>query len=140
MPLLRDPGQALLPDSPLFAFSTQRERRALARLGTDVTVGPGSVLTPEGRPGREFFIVKRGEATCSIRGLTRARFEPGDFFGEMALLDGGPRTATVTADTTMELMVFGATEFRSMLENSVGVRQRLLIEMARRLRQADAAA
>ena len=114
--------------------------RPLVAWARGVTVEAGSVLIPEGRPGREFFVVKDGEATCSIRGLTRARFEPGDFFGEMALLDGGPRTATVTADTTMELMVFGATEFRSMLENSVGVRQRLLIEMARRLRQADATA
>ena len=140
MPLLRHPRQVSLPDSPLFAFSTPRERRGLACLGTDVRVEAGSVLTPEGHTGREFFIVKEGEATCSIRGLPRARFHPGDFFGEMALLDGGPRTATVTAETPMELLVFGAAEFRSMLENSVGVRQRLLVEMARRLREADATA
>ena len=137
MSLLRHPDHVLVPDSPLFAFSTRRERRALGQLGTGVEVEAGSILTSEGHRGQEFFIVKEGEATCSIRGLTRARFQPGDFFGEMALLDGGPRTATVAAETNMELLVFGAAEFRAMLESSFAVRKRLLVEMARRLREAD---
>lgn len=130
----------VVPTSPLFAGCTERERRALSRLGTTVSVDAGTNLTPEGRPGLEFFVIDGGDATCSVRGIPRATFGPGDFFGEMALLDGGPRTASVTADTPMRLVVFSAGEFRAMLDSSVGVRHRLLVEMARRLRAADSAA
>src|ERR1700751_1675183 len=116
MPLSRRLDDHEIPNSPLFAGCRPRERRSLNRLGTAVTVQPGAVLTPEGRPGKEFFVVKGGQATCTVRGTSLARFQPGDFFGEMALLDGGPRTATVTADTLMELVVYSSPEFRSMLD------------------------
>jgi CRP-like cAMP-binding protein len=140
MPLLRRPNHIVVPDSPLFAGCTQREKRALDQLGTRVEVDAGTTLTPEGQPGREFFVVEGGEASCSVRGVTRARFQRGDFFGEIALLDGGPRTATVIAETPMELVVFAAGEFRAMLDTSESVRHRLLVETSRRLRAADAAA
>jgi CRP-like cAMP-binding protein len=140
MSLWRRTNHVLVPHSPLFAGCTQQERRTLDQLGTRVVVGAGTTLTPEGQPGREFFVVERGEASCSVRGVPRAKFGRGDFFGEMALLDGGPRTATVMAETPMELVVFGIGEFHAMLDTSPGVRHRLLVEMSRRLRAADAAA
>lgn len=98
------------------------------------------VLTPEGHSGREFFVIEDGHASCRVRGVIKARFERGDFFGEIALLDGGPRTATVIAETPMQLVVFDAGEFRSMLNASPLVRHRLLVEMSRRLRAANVAA
>lgn len=140
MRMIRSVHQIRVPEGPLFASCTRRERRAVGQLGTGLVVEAGTMLTPEGRSGHEFFVVEGGEASCSVRGVTKARFRRGDFFGEMALLDGGPRTATVVAETPMELVVFGATEFRAMLEASAGVRHRLLIEMAARLRAVDAAA
>jgi CRP-like cAMP-binding protein len=140
MPLLRRANHILVPDSPLFAACTHQEKRALDQLGTRMVVDAGTLLTPEGQPGREFFVIEGGEASCSVRGVTRARFERGDFFGEIALLDRGPRTATVTAETPMELVVYGAGEFHAMLETSEGVRHRLLVETSRRLRAANAAA
>ena len=140
MPLVRRLNDCDVPDSALFAGCTPRERRNLQRLGTAVRVEPGATLTPEGRPGKEFFVVKEGEATCSVRGSERARFQTGDFFGEMALLDGGPRTATVTAETSMDLLVYSFVEFRTMLDSSASIQRHLLVEMARRLRAADAAA
>jgi CRP-like cAMP-binding protein len=140
MPLLRPHDHILIPDSPLFSSCTQRERRALGRLGTAVVVDAGTTLTPEGQPGREFFVIEGGLASCSVRGMSRATFGRGDFFGETALLDGGPRTATVIAETPMELVVFDPGEFRAMLGTSATVSHRLLVELARRLRAADAAA
>jgi CRP-like cAMP-binding protein len=140
MSLWRRTNHILVPDSPLFAGCTRPEKRALNQLGTRVVVDAGTMLTPEGQPGREFFVVEGGEASCSVRGVPRAKFARGDFFGEMALLDGGPRTATVMAETPMELVVFGTGEFHAMLDTSPGVRHRLLVEMSRRLRAADAAA
>lgn len=140
MPLQRRAHQVLIPDTPLFAGCTKRERRALGQLGTGVVADAGAMLIPEGQPGREFFIVEGGEASCRVRGMTTATFGRGAFFGEMALLDGGPRSATVMADTAMKLVVFGAGEFRAMLDISPKVRHRLLVEMAGRLRAANAAA
>jgi CRP/FNR family transcriptional regulator, cyclic AMP receptor protein len=135
---LRRSHNLQVPQAAIFARCTGRERRGLTQLGTGVSVPAGTTLTPEGFPGKEFFIVKDGEATCSVQGATRARFRSGDFFGEMALLDGGPRTATVTSDTPMELVVYSFDEFRAMLASSPGVCRHLLIEMARRLRVPDA--
>ena len=129
-----------VPDTVLFTSASVRERRNLGRLGTSVTVEAGTTLTPEGRPGKEFFVVRSGEAVCTVRGSERAHFQNGDFFGEMALLDGGPRTATVKAQTSMNLVVYSLTEFRTMLDTSASVRKHLLVEMSRRLRVADTAA
>ena len=138
MTKLRRSHDFQVPQAAIFARCSSRERRGLTQLGTGVSVAAGTTLTPEGFPGKEFFIVKEGEATCSVQGSTRARFRSGDFFGEMALLDGGPRTATVTSDTPMELFVYSFSEFRAMLDKSPGVCRHLLAEMARRLRVADA--
>ena len=135
---LRNLDDNVVPDTVLFTGASGRERRNLSRLGTSVTVDAGTTLTPEGRPGKEFFVVRNGEAVCTVRGSERAHFKGGDFFGEMALLDGGPRTATVKAQTSMKLVVYSLTEFRTMLDASASVRKRLLVEMSRRLRAADA--
>lgn len=140
MYLLRNANDVSVPETALFAGCTLRERRTLSRLGTPVSVDSGTTLTPEGRPGKEFFVVRDGEAVCTVRGQRRANFERGDFFGEMALLDGGPRTATVKAQTDMNLVVYSLAEFHSMLDVFAGVRKHLLVEMSRRLRVADAAA
>lgn len=139
MYLLRNPDHALVPDTDLFTASNRPERRNISRLGTAVRVDSGTTLTSEGRSGREFFVVRDGEAVCTVRGTRRAQFRSGDFFGEMALLDGGPRTATVTAETTMNLVVYSLPEFRTMLDTSPSVRKHLLVAMSQRLRVADSA-
>ena len=136
---LRNLDDGFVPDTVLFTGCNRLERKNLGRLGTSVTVGAGTTLTPEGRSGNEFFVVRDGEALCTVRGSERAHFQRGDFFGEMALLDGGPRTATVKAKTSMDLVVYSLTEFRTMLDTSASVRKHLLVEMSRRLRVADAA-
>lgn len=140
MTVLSRSDRIAVPRTPLFAGCSDRERRTLARLGTTVSVDAGTVLTPEGKPGLEFFVIDAGAATCRVRGVPRAKFGQGDFFGEMALLDGGTRTATVTADTDMRVVVFSAREFQDMLSSSGSVSRALLVEMARRLRAADWAA
>ena len=139
MYLLRNPDYPPVPDTDLFTACNGHERRNISSLGTTVRVDAGTTLTPEGRPGREFFVVRDGEAVCTVRGSKRAQFNDGDFFGEMALLDGGPRTATVTAETTMNLVVYSLPEFRTMLDTSPSVRKHLLVAMSRRLRAVDSA-
>jgi CRP-like cAMP-binding protein len=81
-----------------------------------------------------------GAASCRIGGREVATFGPGEFFGEVAMLDGGPRTATVTADTDMDIWVLNRCEFDELLSVLPGVAPRMLRSMARRLRAVDVCA
>ncbi len=95
-------------------------------------------LTTQGEPGREFFLVLDGVASCRIGKREVKRFTTGGYFGELALLTGGVRTADVVAVTPMELLVLDAREFRSMLAASPKVAMKMLVNLAERLTVADA--
>ena len=116
----------------------QSELRSIAQLGTPVTVQKGEVLIARGMSGREFFLVLSGVATCRIGKRQVAQFTKGGYFGELALLHGGVRTADVVAETDMELLVFDAREFRTMLMTTPGISVKMLARLAERLADADA--
>jgi CRP/FNR family transcriptional regulator, cyclic AMP receptor protein len=124
---------------PLFSACNTRELREVARLGTPVRVAEGTTVAKEGSPGRELLVVLSGAATCRAKGRKLARFGPGDFFGEMSLLDHGPRSATVVADSDMELLVLDSREFRQLVEASPTIAWKILGTLAARLRDADEA-
>ncbi len=128
----------LLKEVPLFAACSQSELRNVAQLGTPVTVGKGEVLTAKGSPGREFFLVLSGIASCRLGKREVAEFTTGGYFGELALLYGGIRTADVVAETDMDLLVLDAREFRSMLMTTPGIGVKMLARLAERLADADA--
>ena len=123
---------------PLFSACSRRELRAIAQLGTPVDAEEGAYLTEEGKPGREFFLVLDGVASCRVHGKEVKRFKTGGYFGELALLHGGLRTADVVAVTPMELLVFDAREFRSMLMTTPSIGVKMLSYLAERLEEADA--
>jgi CRP-like cAMP-binding protein len=123
---------------PLFSACSRRELRAIAQLGTPIEAKEGAYLTEEGTPGREFFLVLEGEAACRVHDKEVKRFEAGGYFGELALLHGGLRTADVVALTTMELLVFDAREFRSMLMTTPSIGVKMLSYLAERLEEATA--
>ena len=122
----------------LFAACTERELRDISRLATEIEVEAGKALVTEGEPGHEFLIVLDGTATAFARGAQVASFGPGDCFGELALLDNGPRTATVIADTPMRLAVVGQAEFGALLDSVPVLARRVLAGLARRVRELDA--
>ncbi len=128
----------LLKAVPLFSGCSQGELRHVAKLGTPVSAEEGAYLTTRGEPGREFFLVLDGVASCRIRNKEVNRFTTGGYFGELALLHGGRRTADVVAVTPMELLVFDAREFRSMLAATPGISVKMLANLAERLTAADA--
>jgi CRP-like cAMP-binding protein len=129
----------LLKNVSLFSACTNRELSKIASLADEVEVPAGAVLTQEGKPGREFFAIADGNATCRIRGKKIAQYGPGDFFGEMALLDQAPRVATITADSSMKLLVLDARSFSSLLDQAPSVSRKILRGMAQRLRQLEKA-
>jgi len=99
---------------PLFAGLSKRERELVARFADEVDVPAGKVLTKEGDPSQEFFVITSGSATVTRDGSEVGHLEPGDFFGEIGILRSQPRTATVTADTPMQLLVLFAQNFTAL--------------------------
>jgi CRP/FNR family transcriptional regulator, cyclic AMP receptor protein len=123
-----------LAKAPLFAGCSQRELREVAKLCSPCRVEKGSVLTTEGAPARGCFFILDGTAQVAIRGQTVNTIGAGDWAGEMGLLDGGTRTATVTALTAMNTYVFSPREFRSLLHTNPAMASKVAANLARRLR------
>lgn len=127
-----------LAKQPVFARCSKKELEAVSRIGTTIMVEPGYVLTREGRRGYEFFVITEGTATCTIDGETVATLEAGDFFGEIALLDGGTRSATVVADTPMQVIVIDSREFSGMIDDAPSASRQIMSALAARLRSSQA--
>jgi len=129
----------LLKGVPIFSSCSQGELRSIAQLGTPIHAEKDTFLTKTGQAGREFFLVLDGVAVCRVGRREVRRFGPGNFFGEMALLYGGVRTADVVATSEMELLVLDAREFRSMLMTTPVIGIKMLANLAERLSDADQA-
>jgi CRP/FNR family cyclic AMP-dependent transcriptional regulator len=125
---------------PMFATCTERELRAVCRMVTELDVPAGTVLTTEGQPGHEFVIVLDGTAAVSVNGDLVATLRTGDHFGEIALLDDGPRTATVVAETPMALAVVVRPDFIRLLDDVPALSHTVLAKLARRVRAVHAVA
>jgi len=133
----KDRQLALLRGVSLFSSCSNAELNRIGSLMTMLEMPKGSVLVEQGTPGLEFFVVVEGSATASRNGLELAVLEPGSFFGELALLDGGDRTATVVATTDMRLLVLTRHEFMSLQSSAPSVAYKMLTELGSRLRHAD---
>ena len=127
----------LLQRVPLFEDFDHRDLERLSRSFKQRIFDSGSTVADEGRTGAGFFVIESGEATVSVHGSERGKLGPGDYFGEIALIDNGARTATVTADS--ELRCYGLTswEFRPLVEGNASIAWKLLETMAKRLRAAQ---
>ena len=121
---------------PIFSGCGPKELRAIAKGARLVDHRADTVIAREGDPGIGLFVILEGKAKVTVGGVTRNKLGPGDFFGEIALLDGGPRTATVTAETDVKL--FGLTEwaFRGLVMEHPSIALKTLQAMAARLRNA----
>ena len=137
-PPRRDPV-ASLQRVELFAGMDRRQSEQIARLLKERRFAKGETVIMEGSGGAAFFIIASGEARVSSKGIDRATLGPGQYFGEVALIDGGPRSATVTAAT--DLVCYGLTfwEFRPLVERNGTIGWRLLQALAKQLRDAASA-
>ena len=124
---------------PLFSGLSNRELEAIVRAGKEVEHREGHVIAREGDRGIGFFLVLEGEARVSRGGKGLAKLKAGDFFGEISLLDRGPRTATVTASTRIRLLGVTAWVFRGLLLEYPSIAMKLLEVVAARLRQVTKA-
>jgi CRP-like cAMP-binding protein len=129
-----------LASIPLFAACSRKDIQKIARASDQVSVPAGKVLVEQGTTGRECFMIVDGTAVVRRNHRKIATLGPGDYFGELALLDKGERTATVTAETPLTVLVLGPREFASVLDEVPGLTRKLLATLAARVRALDAQA
>ena len=133
MPLRRDAKIELLKKVPLFAGCSKNELRQLAKTADEIDLRQGTVLTREGRPGREFFVLIDGTAEVTRKGKKIADLGPGDWLGEIALITDSPRTATVTATSPVDVLVITDRRFRSVVETMPSIALKVLACVGERL-------
>jgi CRP/FNR family transcriptional regulator, cyclic AMP receptor protein len=119
---------------PFFRGLSRNELIALAKLTEDLEVAEGKVLTRQGESGSEFFVIVDGEVSVTKDGQEIRTLGSGDFFGEIALLEDTPRTATVTAKTPLRFFVLTRQAFRSMLAHQPELEQKVLSALEERVR------
>ena len=129
-----------LRDIWMFSACSNSQLRTIRRAIEEVVVPKGRVLCEEGSIGREFFFIVEGRAAVTVEGRRTATLGPGAYFGELALLDRKPRSASVTSDTEMTLLVLEQRRFNGLLDEMPTLSHKLLVAMAQRLRDADAKA
>ncbi|HVV74979.1 MAG TPA: cyclic nucleotide-binding domain-containing protein [Mycobacteriales bacterium] len=127
----------VLAEVPLFRGCSKDELKHIDRAATPADYPAGHVLCTEGAIGRELIMLLDGEAAVQRGGKPVATVGPGDFIGEMSLLDGGPRSATVTASTELKALVLPTREFWQVLDEVPALAHRLLRTLAERLRAMD---
>lgn len=126
-----------LANVPLFSALSKRDLQRVAKASDEVQMAAGRMLVEQGRTGHEFFLILEGEAVVRRNNRKVAELGPGQYFGELAILDRGPRSASVVANTDMRVLVLGQREFVGVVDSIPGMAYKMLTSMAQRLRDAD---
>ncbi|MDQ6877573.1 MAG: cyclic nucleotide-binding domain-containing protein [Candidatus Dormibacteraeota bacterium] len=129
-----DPKVDRLLRVPLFAAIPKRDLEFVASRVDEVSLKPGQTLIREGQPTEAFFILESGHVQVTRAGKPAARLGPGDFFGEIGMLDRGPATATVVTDGPVEAMVLSHSQFRDAIKGNDSLALQVIAAMAQRLR------
>ena len=136
--MARDEKLEHLKRVPLFAHMGHRELERLGQLADEIELGLDQVLTEQGKSGSEFFIVLDGRMTVLQDKRPVSHMGPGDFFGEIALVEERPRTATVRTDGISRLLVINHREFHELMDEFPAIREAVLQALADRVRKAEA--
>ena len=132
------PSVELLQRVPLFAELEPRELERLSGSFKERTFDAGQSVAAEGEGGAGFFVIESGEAVVKVHGEERGRLGPGDYFGDIAMIDQGDRTASIEAVTELECYGLTFWDFRPLIESDARIAWPLLQAMAKRLRAAEA--
>jgi CRP/FNR family cyclic AMP-dependent transcriptional regulator len=124
----------LLKQVPLFQGLERDHIEMVARSFKERTFPAGSTVTSEGQGGVGFFVIEDGTATVSVGGAERRHIGAGDYFGEMALIDDSPRSATIVADSPLKCWGLTSWEFRPLVEQNASIAWAMLLTMAKRFR------
>ena len=133
MAVKTDPTESLRR-VPLFAGLDRKELEMLAKLAKEQRYEPGATIVKSGASGHGLYIIKEGSVSVVRDGQKVASMGPGQFFGEISVLDGGPRTADVKADTDTVCLTLISWEIKPLLMDNAGISYKMLLEMVKRLR------
>ena len=131
------PSAETIAKIPLFADLEKRELERVADSFKERRYGAGETIATEGKSGAGFFVIGEGTAIVTVQGDERTTLGPGDYFGEIALIDEGARTATLTAESDMTCYGMTFWEFRPIVESDARIAWKLLQALARKLRAAE---
>jgi CRP-like cAMP-binding protein len=129
-----DPKAQALRQVPLFARCASKDLEFVASRTDEVEVPAGRTLVRQGRPADTFYVLLEGEADLDVDGDPRPTLKPGDFFGEISMLDRGPATATVVTRTPARLMVMSHAQFRDAIKGNEDLLGQVMAAMGERLR------
>jgi CRP/FNR family cyclic AMP-dependent transcriptional regulator len=132
--LRRNEKVELIRRVPLFADCSRGELEQIAQLADEIDLSEGKELTRLGESGREFFVLLEGEADVTQDGRSINTLHAGDFFGEIALVEDTPRTATVTATTPMRVLVITGRAFKQLLDEQPEIQRKVLVALVERVK------
>ena len=138
--MARDEKLELLHAIPLFSRLDRHHLERLGMLTEEVDVPSGKVLIRQGESGDDLMVIVSGHVGVERDGQRVDELGPGDFFGEIALIERGPRTATVTAEAPCRLLVVNHRDFHSLMEEFPDVAAQVLVALAHRIRQIETSA
>ena len=133
-------GIALLAEVDLLHGLSKSELLKIFMLSREEQVRAGRTLATEGEPGGNFSVIMAGQAEVTVGGQTVNKLGPGDYFGEISLIDGEPKSATVTASSDMTLLSLASFTFSPLLVEHPSITRKILLEMCARLRAAEGGA
>jgi CRP/FNR family cyclic AMP-dependent transcriptional regulator len=129
--------QELIQQVPLFSDLEKKELQGLASTMKERNFDAGDTIAVEGQTGIGFFIIDDGEATISVKGEELKTLGHGDYFGEVALIDDGPRSATITAKSPLRCFGITSWEFKPLVEDNADLAWKMLQTMAKMLRASE---
>jgi CRP-like cAMP-binding protein len=135
--MAKRPSTQLLAGVPMFAGLSTKHLKRIRDLAEPADYMAGASLVKEGTEGDAFFVILEGLAKVTVGRRTVNRLMPGDYFGEISLLDGGVRTASVVSETPLKVLVIDRTRFMKLLESESAIPLALLESTARAIRRAD---
>lgn len=124
-----------LQDIPIFSQLSKKEYAAVRKLMSEVVLDEGRLLTKQGTPGREFMVIVDGTARVEIDGVIVAHLGPGEMIGELSIISGAPRTASVIATSQCTIEVLNRREFMALLDQSPALSRKILIGAVKRLQE-----
>ena len=122
---------------PLFSEFGDKELLRVVAIAKEVEFPAGKVIAKQRETGVGFHMIVEGEVSVSVDGVEHGRLGPGSYFGEISLIDGGQRSATVTAETDLKTISLTSWDFNVLLDQFPELARRLLIELCRRLRAVE---
>ena len=134
---MTDDPAARIRSVPLFSEYSDKDLKRVAAITKEVEFPAGKEIARQGESGIGFHMITGGEAEVEVDGSTHGTLGPGSYFGEMSLLDGGPRSATVRAVTPLRTVSMTSWDFNALLDQHPELAKKLLIELSRRIRATE---